>query len=75
MYLIPLYNILINPHNMDVKTILKNELKNCNTIKEVITTVDKYYNLDQPLGTLGKAAVINGVFSVITATGTKERKK
>jgi hypothetical protein len=58
---------------MDVKDRLKTELKNCNTIKEVISTVDKYYNLDQPLGVMGKAAVINGVFSVINVTGTKQR--
>ena len=59
---------------MDTQTRLKNDLKNCATMNEVIRTVDKYYNLDQPLGALGKAAVVNGLFTALKVTNTKERK-
>lgn len=41
------------------------ELKNCNTMKEVLVTVEKYYNLDEPLGFATKILVVGGVKKII----------
>ena len=53
---------------------LNKELKNCNTLKEIIATMDKYYNLDQPLGVMSKATVLSGLDSVIKITQIKKRE-
>ena len=52
---------------------LKEELKNATTLNEVLRMVNKYYDLDQPLGIAGKAVVINGIGTVIRAIRAKEK--
>lgn len=41
------------------------ELKQCNTMSEVLATVGKYYDLEQPLGFATKVLVVGGVKKII----------
>jgi hypothetical protein len=43
---------------------LKEELKSAKTLNQVLSMVNKYYDLDKPLGIAGKAVVINGIGAV-----------
>jgi len=52
---------------------LKEELKRANTLNEVLAMVNKYYDLDKPLGVAGKAVVVSGIGGVIRAIRAKEK--
>ncbi len=52
---------------------LKEELKKCLNLKEIVSTMDQYYILDKELGMMSKAAVIRGLDDVIQMCGIKER--
>jgi hypothetical protein len=52
---------------------LKEELKSATTLNQVLSMVNKYYDLDKPLGIAGKAVVINGIGAVIKAIRAKEK--
>lgn len=42
------------------------EIKNCNTMKQVLIVVEKYYNLDKPLGIATKIIVQVGIKKLLT---------
>ena len=44
----------------------ESELKNCNTMKEVLIIVNKYYILDKPLGIATKIIVLSGLKKILT---------
>jgi hypothetical protein len=52
---------------------LKEELKSATTLNQVLSMVNKYYDLDKPLGIAGKAVVVNGIGAVIKAIRAKEK--
>ena len=56
---------------------LKEDLKGCETLNQMWATLDEYYNLDKPLGTITKGVVINNFIrnlgTLIKATRTPER--
>jgi hypothetical protein len=52
---------------------LKEELKSATTLNQVLDMVNKYYDLDKPLGIAGKAVVISGIGGVIRAIRAKEK--
>jgi hypothetical protein len=52
---------------------LKEELKSATTLNQVLTMVNKYYDLDKPLGVAGKAVVVSGIGGVIRAIRAKEK--
>jgi hypothetical protein len=52
---------------------LKEELKSAKTLNQVLSMVNKYYDLDKPLGIAGKAVVINGIGAVLRAIRAKEK--
>lgn len=44
----------------------ESELKQCNTMKEVLIIVNKYYILDRPLGIGTKIMVLSGLKKILT---------
>jgi hypothetical protein len=52
---------------------LKEELKSAKTLNQVLSMVNKYYDLDKPLGIAGKLVVINGIGAVLRAIRAKEK--
>ena len=42
------------------------DIKNCNTMKEILVVVEKYYNLDKPLGIATKIIVQVGIKKILT---------
>jgi hypothetical protein len=52
---------------------LKEELKSAKTLNQVLSMVNKYYDLDEPLGIAGKLVVINGIGAVLRAIRAKEK--
>jgi hypothetical protein len=52
---------------------LKEELKSATTLNQVLTMVNKYYDLDSSLGVAGKAVVVSGIGGVIRAIRAKEK--
>ena len=53
----------------DIKGLLKNE----NSLKDIIDTMNRYYDLDKKLGIMSKSIVINSLEKVITICNLKER--
>jgi hypothetical protein len=51
--------------NFEIKQILKKDLQKCESLKEIIATMDNYYNIDKKLGVLSKACVIRSLDDVI----------
>ena len=52
---------------------LKEELKSAKTLNQVLSMVNKYYDLDEPLKIAGKLVVINGIGAVLRAIRAKEK--
>jgi len=52
---------------------LKAKLKQCNTLNEVIRTVDQEYDLDKPLGPMAKMVVTNGIEKLLITINAKKR--
>jgi hypothetical protein len=44
---------------------MEQELKNAQSMNDVLRIVNKYYNLDAPLGIASKIVVINGLKTVL----------
>ena len=53
---------------------IKDELKSCDTLNEIFDVLDKYYDLDQRIGLIGRSIIVNGVNRIILITGAKKRK-
>ncbi len=53
---------------------IKDELKLCNTLNEMFDVLDEHYDLDQRIGSIGKAIIVNSVNNIILVTGAKTRK-
>jgi len=47
------------------ESIFDQELKNCNTMNEVLDCVQRHYDLNKPLGIATKLLVIGGVKKII----------
>jgi hypothetical protein len=47
------------------ESIFDTEIKNCNTMNEVLDCVQKHYDLSKPLGIATKILVIGGVKKII----------
>ena len=52
---------------------LNSELKAARTWNEIFAVLDKYYNLDEPIGAMSKAAVLMGLDKAIKMTNTKRK--
>lgn len=52
---------------------LKGLVKENKSLKDIIDTMNRYYNLDQPLGIMSKSIVINSLEKVIKICNLKER--
>ena len=52
---------------------LTNLLKECKSLKEIIETMNRYYDLDKNLGVMSKSIVINSMKKVIKICDLKER--
>jgi len=49
------------------------ELREAQSLNEVLRVMNKYYDLDQKLGVMSKGIVLTGLQKVIKLTNTKER--
>ena len=47
------------------ESIFEKELKECNTMNEVLDCVQRHYDLDKPLGLATKLVVVTGVKKII----------
>lgn len=52
----------------------KDDLKNCNTLNEVLAICNKYYDLDQPMGIASKIVVVQGIQKIIKIINAIRRK-
>lgn len=50
------------------------ELKECNTMNEVLDCVQRHYDLDKPLGLATKVVVVTGVKKIIKLIQAVQRK-
>ncbi|MAJ74148.1 hypothetical protein CMK13_14180 [Candidatus Poribacteria bacterium] len=55
--------------------VMKEQLKNCNNLNDIIKVVNKFYDLDQKLGTVSETVVKSAIQNVINTCRIKERKK
>jgi len=53
---------------------LNKELKNAQSVKDIIDTMNKYYLLDEPLSLMNKGVIMAGLSKVIKVTNIKPRK-
>jgi len=52
---------------------LNTELKNAKTWNEIFAVLDKYYDLNAPMGSMSKAAVLMGLDKALKMTNTKPK--
>jgi hypothetical protein len=52
----------------------KIDLKKCETIKQMFVVIDKYYDIDKPLGIIAKTLILKYLDSGLKIAGIKERK-
>ncbi len=50
-----------------------NELKECNTLREIIETVHKYYDIDTPLKGVSKNIVISQIPNIVEMLRLKKQ--
>jgi hypothetical protein len=50
------------------------ELKECNTMNQVLDCVQRHYDLDKPLGLATKLVVVSGVKKIIKLIQAVQRK-
>ena len=51
------------------------ELKNCNTMAEILNVVAKHYNLNKPLGIATKIIVVIGINKVLKIINAQPHEK
>jgi hypothetical protein len=49
------------------------ELKHCNNMKQVLVVVEKYYNLEKPLGIATKIIVQVGIKKILTTIRAEKK--
>jgi hypothetical protein len=49
------------------------DIKQCNTMKQILVVVEKYYNLDKPLGIATKIIVQVGIKKILTVIKAEEK--
>jgi hypothetical protein len=54
---------------------LNNELKAARSFNDVVKVVNKYYDLDAPLGVAGKAMITGSLSTILKAISAKEKVK
>jgi len=52
---------------------LKGLVKENKSLKDIIDTMNRYYDLDKPLGIMSKSIVVNSLEKVIKICNLKER--
>lgn len=52
---------------------LNEELKKATNLNQIISTLNKYYDLDAPLTPMNKGFILTGLQTVIDQTGIKKR--
>jgi hypothetical protein len=57
-----------------MKTELNNDLKNARSFNDIVKTVNKYYDLDKPLGIASKAMILGSLNTILKAINASERK-
>lgn len=55
--------------------VMKEQLKNCNNLNDIIKVVNKFYDLDQKLGAVSESVVKSAIQNVINTCRIKERSK
>ena len=58
----------------ELKKQMDDQLKDCNTMNEVLDVANAYYDFDQPLGLVAKGTVKVGLKKVIKACRIDERE-
>jgi hypothetical protein len=58
-----------------MKLELINELKTAKSFNDIVKVVNKYYDLDAPLGIGGKAMITGSLQTILKAISAKERTK
>ena len=49
------------------------DIKQCNNMKQILFVVEKYYNLDKPLGIATKIIVQVGIKKILTVIKAEEK--
>jgi hypothetical protein len=58
---------------MKIKHQMDADLKNANSLNDVLKVVDKYYDLDKPMGLATKLVVVTGVNKILKMINAKEK--
>ena len=58
-----------------MKLELINELKTAKSFNDIVKVVNKFYDLDAPLGIAGKAMITGSLKTILRAISAKERTK